>query len=196
MCVIAIMIYSYFSLKTQMLHRIHEAHKVWREKEFKPALDELAEAARHEAEDRLQKWREHELEAIRKQQLETARSEATFQLEQWKSEREQAIRQDAIQRSQSVTVGKVTEHIVPYLPNFTYNPKDARFIGSPIDLIVFDGLNDGEVRNVIFVEIKTGVSTLSARERRVRDAIQAGKVLWVELRPTLDLNQPAIIEDE
>jgi len=35
----------------------------------------------------------------------------------------------------------VTEHIVPYLPGFDLDPKDIRFLGTPIDLIAFKGLN-------------------------------------------------------
>jgi len=41
---------------------------------------------------------------------------------------------------QGVIAGKVSEHLIPYLPEFRYNPKDARFIGSPIDLIYSTGL--------------------------------------------------------
>ena len=38
--------------------------------------------------------------------------------------------------------GKMTEHIVPYLPGFDFDidPKDIRFLGTPIDLIAFKGL--------------------------------------------------------
>jgi len=31
---------------------------------------------------------------------------------------------------------KITKQIAPYLPEFKYNPKDARFIGSSIDLFL------------------------------------------------------------
>ena len=99
---------------------------------------------------------------------------------------EKEIRQDAIDKSQSVTMGKMTEHLVPFLPGFGFNPRDVRFIGSPIDLIVFDGLGEGDVKKVVFVEIKTGVSTLSTRERIVRDAVCAGKVEWLEVKANLD----------
>lgn len=90
-----------------------------------------------------------------------------------------------------MTLGKITEHLVPYLPEFTYNPKDARFLGSPIDFVVFDGLSDGEVRCIIFAEVKTGTSALNTRERRIRDAVQAGKVQWLELRPQLEVSRSA-----
>ena len=100
----------------------------------------------------------------------------------WKARHTGAIRQDAIQRSLAVTVGKVSEQLVPYLPDFHFNPKDVRFLGSPVDLVVFDGLDAGAVRRVIFIEVKTGASGLSTRERQVRDAIQSGNVEWTELR--------------
>lgn len=95
------------------------------------------------------------------------------------------IRRDAVERSRFVTAGKVTEQIAPWLPDFPYNPKDARFIGSPIDLIVFDGCDEGDVRKVVFFEIKTNASALSKRQRQIRDAIEGGRVEWRELRVPL-----------
>lgn len=100
----------------------------------------------------------------------------------WKARYTRLLRLDAVQRSQAVTVGKVYEQIVPYLPGFPFNPKDVRFLGTPVDFVVFDGLNDGQVRRIVFVEVKTAASDLSTRERRVRDAVRAGRVGWDELR--------------
>jgi len=144
-----------------------------------------SEIARRRAEEQFQEWRKKELENLRMQQLEIARQEMMIQLEKWKAEYEQQIREDAIRRSQSVITGKVTEHLVPFLPDFQYNPKDARFIGSPIDLIIFDGLNDEKVREIVFAEIKTGSSSLIDRERQVRNAVLDGRVKWVEIRPNI-----------
>ena len=107
---------------------------------------------------------------------------ALLYVQQWKARYTQAIRQDAVQRSQAVTTGKVHEQLVPYLPEFGFNPKDARFLGSPVDLLVFDGLDDGELRRVVFIEIKTGGSGLTGRERQVRDVVRARQVAWEELR--------------
>ncbi len=143
-------------------------------------------ALQHAAQAQLRQWREAELAAARQQQTTVAQGEAQNDLAQWKVAYEETIRQDAIARSRAVISGKVTEHFVPYLPDFPFNPKDARFIGSPVDLIVFDGLDEGDVRRVVLIEVKTGSSALSTRERRVRDAIQAGRVEWLELRPKLD----------
>jgi predicted Holliday junction resolvase-like endonuclease len=100
----------------------------------------------------------------------------------WKVGYTRRVRDDAVQRSLAVTAGKVHEQLIPYLPAFPYNPKDARFIGSPVDLVVFDGLAEGRVRRIVFVEVKTGGAGLTGRERMVREAVREGEVQWVELR--------------
>jgi predicted Holliday junction resolvase-like endonuclease len=100
----------------------------------------------------------------------------------WKARYTRAIRLDAVQRSLAVTTGKVYEQLVPYLPDFPFNPKDVRFLGSPVDFVVFDGLSDGHITRIVFVEVKTGAADLSTRERRIRDAVQDSRVEWYELR--------------
>jgi len=102
----------------------------------------------------------------------------------WKLRYSASIREDAVQRSLAVTAGKVHEQLVPYLPEFGFNPKDARFLGSPVDLIVFDGLAAGDVRRIVFLEVKTGGASLTARERQVRDVVESREVVWAELRLT------------
>jgi predicted Holliday junction resolvase-like endonuclease len=97
--------------------------------------------------------------------------------------REAAIRDDTLRRSQSVVAGKATEHLAPLLPGFEFDPRDARFLGSPVDFIVFDGLSEGDVREVVFVEVKTGPSAgLSSRERLVRQAVESRRVSFLEIR--------------
>jgi predicted Holliday junction resolvase-like endonuclease len=100
----------------------------------------------------------------------------------WKATYTRAIRQDAIVRSQATITGLVHEQLIPYLPGFPFNPKDARFLGSPVDLVIFDGLDAGELREVVFIEVKTGGAGLSKRERQLRDAVRAGRVSWREMR--------------
>ena len=97
----------------------------------------------------------------------------------WKLDEEKKIRQDAVKKSEAVTRGKVTEHLIPYFPDFEYNPKDARFLGTPVDFIVFDGLSEGEMNKVVFIEVKSGkTDTLSKREKLVRECVDRGKVSY------------------
>ena len=100
----------------------------------------------------------------------------------WKARYTTAVRRDAIRRSLSVVTGKVSEQLVPYWPQFPFEPRDARFLGAPVDFIVFDGLSEGAVRRVVFLEVKTGDARLSPRERGIREAVDRGAVEWMELR--------------
>jgi hypothetical protein len=93
----------------------------------------------------------------------------------------EAARADSISRSRSTVSGQITEHLAPFFPELLaeFNPRDARFIGTPVDFVIFDGLDEGsEICDVVFVEVKTGKSGLNTRERKVRDAIRAGRVGW------------------
>jgi predicted Holliday junction resolvase-like endonuclease len=103
--------------------------------------------------------------------------EAGVLFEKWKLEEEKSIREDAVRRSQSVITGKVAEHFIPFLPEFKYNPKNARFLGTPIDFVVFEGLHDGNISKIVFVEVKSGKSVkLSERETQVKACIEEKKV--------------------
>ena len=100
----------------------------------------------------------------------------------WKARYTRVVRDDAVTRSQAVTAGKIYEQLVPFLPGFEFNPKDARFLGSPVDFVIFDGLSEGEVRRVVFVEVKSGRAQLNVRERGVRNIVRSGLVEWAEVR--------------
>lgn len=93
------------------------------------------------------------------------------------------LRKDAVKRSKAVINGQVAEQIAPFLPDFPANPSDARFIGKPVDFIVFSGLSENEkIDEILFVEVKTGKSALSEREKEVKKAIEKGNVRYVEYR--------------
>ena len=92
-------------------------------------------------------------------------------------------RQDAVKRSKSVLLGQITEQIAPLLPKFPCHVKDVKFLGKPIDFIGFKTTGDSElIEEVLFIEVKTGDSTLSKREESLKKAIEKGKVRYVEYR--------------
>ncbi|MFC2058171.1 Holliday junction resolvase-like protein [Chloroflexota bacterium] len=100
---------------------------------------------------------------------------------QWKQELERRGK-EAIKQSRAVLGGKFTEQLAPYLPEFQYDPTEARFIGTPVDLIVFPGLANKLPERVVFIEVKTGESQLTPAQRRIRDLIKDGMVTWEEMR--------------
>ncbi len=87
-------------------------------------------------------------------------------------------RKESVQKSRDVVAGKVSEQLAPYFPSFRYNPREARFIGTPIDIIVFNGIDDGKLKNIVFIEVKTGGSKMTDREKLVKEAIESGRVAF------------------
>jgi len=94
------------------------------------------------------------------------------------AKREKIIREDATKRSRAVIGGQFSEQLAPYLPNFPYKPTEVKFLGKPVDFIVFDGLDEKKVEKVVFVEVKSGKSSLSKTERSLQDAVQKGRVSY------------------
>ncbi len=73
-------------------------------------------------------------------------------------------------KSSEVRTGKIAEQISPFLSDYPLDPRTARFIGDPIDFVHFDE------EKVTFVEVKSGKSQLSKKQRHIRDLIKEGKV--------------------
>ena len=105
-------------------------------------------------------------------------------LARWKLEHEDAIRKDSVNRSRFILKGKISEQLAPLFPEFPFAPSDARFIGSPIDFVVFDGYTkakdeNGEGIRVVLVEVKRGKNAkLNRGESLVRKAVEEGRVSW------------------
>jgi predicted Holliday junction resolvase-like endonuclease len=131
------------------------------------------------ASSRYNEWRRRDVDRINAEQREVARREAQARMQEWQVTHEANIRADAINRSQAVITGKVSENVAPFMPLFPYNPKD---VGNPIDLIVFDGASEGCLRDVIFLEVKTGRSSLASVQKQIRAAVSEGRVKWLEFR--------------
>jgi predicted Holliday junction resolvase-like endonuclease len=98
------------------------------------------------------------------------------------AERDQEIRDDAVKKSRLVLEGKFKEQLAPILPEFNYNPTDARFLGSPIDFVVFNGLSGDSTEEVVFLEVKSGKAQLTEREVILKEVIEKKKVRWELLR--------------
>ena len=93
------------------------------------------------------------------------------------------VRSDAIKRSRAVLTGQLTEQVAPFLPNFPCKPGDVQFLGKPVDFVAFCGLSESDtVDEILFIEVKTGTSALSGREKQVRKAVEEGRVRYVEYR--------------
>ncbi len=122
-----------------------------------------------------------------KAQITAIESACRAELERWKAEVSGEIRNDAVNRSRSTLKGKIAEQLAPVLPGFLFNPADARFIGSPIDYIIFDGLTDvadDKKRSIriVFMDVKQGSGSLTRTQRVIKKAIEDKAVSWETFR--------------
>tara|TARA_B100000029_G_C17424721_1_gene905619 strand:- start:257 stop:721 length:465 start_codon:yes stop_codon:yes gene_type:complete len=103
------------------------------------------------------------------------------QFDAWCITKEKEIRKDSVARSRNIIRGQATEHLAPLMME-EYSLKDYRFLGNPIDFIIYNGLGDvadgksDTIESIIFLDIKTGKSRLSKIQRRIRDCIRNGNV--------------------
>jgi predicted Holliday junction resolvase-like endonuclease len=99
----------------------------------------------------------------------------------WEGGRVEEIVKSRLKQSRAVLGGLVSEQMAPLLPGFPFDPGDCRFVGKPVDFIVFKGMNEKNISEVIFLEVKSGSGrNLNEQERKLRDAVQNQKVRWVE----------------
>ena len=98
-------------------------------------------------------------------------------------------RKQSVEQSRSTLKGKMAEQMAPLLPGFMFLPADARFLGDPVDYVVFhgytavrdNGANPNSIE-VVILDIKQGGATLSKSQRAIAEAIENGKVRFDVVR--------------
>ncbi len=108
--------------------------------------------------------------------------------ESHRKEIEQARRQ-SVEQSRRTLKGQIAEQLVPLLPGFEFLPSDARFIGHPVDYVVFHGytdLRDGNGRaenlEVVILDIKRNSASLTKEQKAILEAVRAGRVSFQVVR--------------
>lgn len=97
--------------------------------------------------------------------------------------RRRVIEGRVLARSRAVLKGQLSEQLAPLARDFAHASKDARFLGHPIDYVVFRGLSDDDSRiEIVFVEVKTGKARVTKNESRVARAIEEGRVRFEVVR--------------
>ncbi len=105
-----------------------------------------------------------------------------LKINEWKSDNEFEIRRRAIYNSRTSIAETITEELSIISNNFAFNPKDIKFVGRFIDLIIFDGSVDEMDVNIYFVEI-LNKSSLSKNnyKQKVEKAIKEGNYSFEEI---------------
>lgn len=111
------------------------------------------------------------------------RREYEAKLELWKKEEGERIKKEALDKSRAVIKGYLAEQLAPLIKEFKYDPSDARFIGDPIDYVIFDGYtkikeekDESAPLRIVLLEVKSGSSRLSREQEIIKKKVESGAV--------------------
>lgn len=114
------------------------------------------------------------------------------EFEKWRSRELYAVRRDALDEARPAVQRRVGTAIANWTHSFPFLQEDSRFIGHPIDYIVFEGYSD--VRSKRDHQISSVTFVRARREGRadpegslVEECIRLGRVEWL----TLEVGTPA-----
>ncbi|MFH1425743.1 MAG: Holliday junction resolvase-like protein [archaeon] len=102
----------------------------------------------------------------------------------WKNKLPQFQKQTA-EKQRSTIKGKLVEIFAPFLPNFPFKPSECKFIGDPIDYLVFEGLDERDIKAIHLLEVKDSQSKLSKHQKQIKeiiDNLKSNDVTFKEFR--------------
>jgi predicted Holliday junction resolvase-like endonuclease len=81
---------------------------------------------------------------------------------------------------------RISMHMASLLPEFPFSSAYARFIGNPIDFVVFYGYTHGKDErgdsiSVVLVKVKKGKGRLTRKETLIKKAVEEGRVSWLTI---------------
>ena len=90
-------------------------------------------------------------------------------------------RASSVKTSKAVIRGKIAEEFIPLFPDFPYSMGDCKFVGMPIDYLVFEGMS--AVRNgddipitIILSDVKTNTAQRTKIQNSIKKAAEEGRI--------------------
>lgn len=103
-------------------------------------------------------------------------------LKEWQTDNEFNIRASAIASNSVRIANEISSETSIFNGNFNFNPKDIKFVGRFIDLIVFDGSAEENDVSIYFIEVnRKNKKDNSIFKSRVRKAIENKSFNWQEI---------------
>ncbi len=162
-----------------------EKENIQKEKEQKEKqLNEILQNMNQVIANKIEEYKAKDRLILEKELRKLFEQEYKTKFKEWIQKEEKRIRQDAIKKSSSTIIGKVGEHLAPLLifDQHGINPKDLRFLGTPVDFIAFKGLEEEDFNNleILLIEVKTGKKArLTQREKAIQKAIENQRIRWI-----------------
>lgn len=112
--------------------------------------------------------------------LKLEEKEASFEEEREK------IRQQSVERGRKQVPQLVKKCLCPDFKNLTYNPYDIKAIMHPVDFIVFDGMNEKDMKNVVLLSRKPSENMQTKVLASIGKAISEKNYDWKVARIALN----------
>ena len=110
------------------------------------------------------------------------KAKADSLLKEWQTDNEVGIRRNAIAINSSRITSEISDETSIFSEGFSFNPRDIKFIGKFIDLIVFDGAAEENEVSIYFLEVnRKNSNNISECKNRVRNAIDNKSYNWEEI---------------
>ena len=95
-----------------------------------------------------------------------------FRKEQEWKEKLEKLRSEIADKQRAGIKGKITEMFAPYLEGFPFKASECKFIGDPIDYVVFEGLDNRDITGIHFLDVKADSSELKKHQRQIKEIIE------------------------
>lgn len=95
---------------------------------------------------------------------------------EWK-DKLQKLRLEIADKQRAGIKGKVTEMFAPYLKDFPYKASECKFLGDPIDYVIFEGLDNRDIKGIHFLDVKADSSELKKHQKQIKEIVdQKGNI--------------------
>jgi predicted Holliday junction resolvase-like endonuclease len=101
-------------------------------------------------------------------------------------EEEENIREQARERGRKQVPKLINESINKNFAKLNYNPYDVKAILHPIDFVVFDGMNKGQVEDVALISNKTTNPHMNNLHKAIAKAVKTKSYDWKTLHVAQD----------
>jgi predicted Holliday junction resolvase-like endonuclease len=81
-------------------------------------------------------------------------------------------RTKSLKKSSEVRLGFISEKLAPFLNDFDLDPSGLQFLGNPVDFVHFGN------EKITIVEVKSGNSRLSAKQKKIKKMVEEKKIDW------------------
>ncbi|MCX8175472.1 MAG: hypothetical protein N3E51_04680 [Candidatus Micrarchaeota archaeon] len=93
-------------------------------------------------------------------------------------EKERKLREAAAERGRKKAASIIRDLMIPSLSRFKFDPYDIKLITHPIEFVVFDGMNAGELDRIILLSAKAKSPTLLSLHKQIEIAVREKNYDW------------------